>query len=87
MWTEEKHREKLRYIHRNPVKRGLAEKPEQWEWSSYRSYLFGETGPVRVKFQEWAIEIRGRPAVKFGEGRDASVTLIRSGPLIRKERE
>ena len=87
VWTEEKHREKLRYIHRNPVKRGLAEKPEQWEWSSYRSYLFGETGPVRVKFQEWALEIRGRPVVKFGEARDASIPPTRSRPLIRKERE
>jgi putative transposase len=28
--TEQKQIEKLRYIHRNPVKRGLAEKLEQW---------------------------------------------------------
>ena len=27
--------EKLRYIHRNPVKRGLREKPEDWPWSSF----------------------------------------------------
>jgi hypothetical protein len=26
--------EKLRYIHRNPVKAGLCERPEDWEWSS-----------------------------------------------------
>ncbi len=36
--------EKLRYIHRNPVKRGLVESPEQWRWSSYRFYLLGEMG-------------------------------------------
>src|SRR4029077_5706515 len=47
--TEQKQTEKLRYIHRNPVKRGLVDCPEQWEWSSFRSYLFGEPGPVRVK--------------------------------------
>ena len=29
--------EKLRYIHRNPVKRGLCEKPEDWPWSSFPS--------------------------------------------------
>jgi len=28
--------EKLRYIHRNPVKRGLCELPEDWEWSSFQ---------------------------------------------------
>jgi REP element-mobilizing transposase RayT len=30
--------EKLRYIHRNPVKAGLCERPEDWEWSSFRHY-------------------------------------------------
>ena len=32
----EKFVEKLRYIHRNPVRRGLVEKPEAWKWSSFR---------------------------------------------------
>ena len=27
--------EVIRYIHRNPVKRGLAETPEQYQWSSF----------------------------------------------------
>ncbi|HEY1209216.1 MAG TPA: transposase [Terracidiphilus sp.] len=34
--THEKFVEKLRYIHRNPVRRGLVEKPEDWKWSSFR---------------------------------------------------
>jgi putative transposase len=34
VWTEHKRIEKLRYIHRNPVKRGLVEQPELWRWSS-----------------------------------------------------
>ena len=29
---------KLRYLHRNPVKRGLVAKPDDWKWSSYRHY-------------------------------------------------
>ncbi len=33
--------EKLRYIHRNPVKAGLCERPEDWEWSSFRHYATG----------------------------------------------
>ncbi|HYW40909.1 MAG TPA: hypothetical protein VE957_22595 [Terriglobales bacterium] len=28
VWSEQKRVEKLRYIHRNPVKRGLVERPE-----------------------------------------------------------
>jgi putative transposase len=48
VWTEHKRIEKLRYMHRNPVKRGLVEEPEQWRWSSYRSYAFGEAGLVRI---------------------------------------
>ena len=46
--TERKRIEKLRYIHRNPVERGLVSSPEQWRWSSFRGYLCGETGLVRV---------------------------------------
>ena len=51
-WSAHKHREKLRYIHRNPVKRGLVETPEQWRWSSFRAYAFAETGPVVVN--DWS---------------------------------
>lgn len=48
VWSPKKRVEKLRYIHRNPVKRGLVELPRQWEWSSFRFYLTGEIGRVRV---------------------------------------
>ena len=48
VWTAKKRVEKLRYMHRNPVKRGLVSSPEQWPWSSYRFYLFDEAVPVRV---------------------------------------
>jgi len=48
VWTEHKRIEKLRYIHRNPVKRGLVVSPEQWPWSSFRWYLYGEAGPVKI---------------------------------------
>jgi len=40
--------EKLRYIHRNPVKRGLVKSPELWRWSSFRFYQIGENGVVKV---------------------------------------
>src|ERR1700733_7709563 len=38
--------EKLRYIHRNPVERGLCESPEDWLWSSFRQYAAGCEGRV-----------------------------------------
>jgi putative transposase len=40
--------EKLRYVHRNPVRAKLVESPEDWRWSSYRFYLLNEPGPVTV---------------------------------------
>jgi putative transposase len=48
VWTEKKRIEKLRYIHRNPVTRGLVDSPEKWKWSSFRWYLLGEIGPVKI---------------------------------------
>ena len=51
VWSKPKWIEKLRYMHRNPVKRGLVLEPEQWDWSSYRGYAFGEEGAV--KLNQW----------------------------------
>ncbi len=48
VWSERKRIEKLRYMHRNPVKRGLVLEPEQWRWSSYRDYAYGEAGAVQI---------------------------------------
>ncbi|MGA2423905.1 MAG: transposase [Terriglobales bacterium] len=60
VWSEKKFVEKLRYIHRNPVKRGLVARPEEWRWSSFRHYAVGEAGVVEIESQwtarkrEWA---------------------------------
>ena len=48
VFTDRKRVEKLRYMHRNPVKRGLVLEPQQWRWSSFRHYAFDEAGPVLV---------------------------------------
>jgi putative transposase len=48
VFSEKKRVEKLRYMHRNPVKRGLVMGPEQWLWSSYRHYAYDEVGLVLV---------------------------------------
>ncbi len=60
VWTERKRVEKLRYMHRNPVKRGLVDSPEKWRWSSFRWYSCGEVGPVRINDTEILL-LRMRP--------------------------
>jgi hypothetical protein len=47
VFTEKKRMEKLRYMHRNPVQRGLVLKPEEWAWSSFRHYAYGERDEMR----------------------------------------
>ena len=48
VFISRKYLEKLKYLHRNPVARGLVAKPEDWRWSSFRHYLFNEPGPVTI---------------------------------------
>lgn len=59
VFSDKKRVEKLRYMHRNPVKRGLVLEPEQWGWSSFRHYAYGESGPVVVNEPQKA-ELRVR---------------------------
>ncbi len=50
--------EVIRYIHRNPVERGLVAKPEEWPWSSFRHYATGIAGAVEIESQ-WTVARRG----------------------------
>jgi REP-associated tyrosine transposase len=59
VFSEHKRVEKLRYMHRNPVQRGLVLEPQQWSWSSFRHYAEGERGPVLVN-EERKAELRIR---------------------------
>ncbi|MCC6676880.1 MAG: transposase [Phycisphaerales bacterium] len=36
----------IRYIHRNPVERGLVSRPEEWKWSSVRWWMGKRDGEV-----------------------------------------
>jgi putative transposase len=56
--------EKLGYIHRNPVQRGLCEHPEDWEWSNFRHYAMGTEGRVEIE-SEWTARRRERAAGKL----------------------
>ena len=55
--NELKRVEKLQYMHRNPVKRGLVAKPEDWPWSSFVHYATGKMGTVEVE-SEWTARRR-----------------------------
>jgi putative transposase len=67
VWSEDKRVEKLRYIHRNPVTRGLVGSPEDWAWSSFRHYLSGVEGVVEIESQ-WTARKRERAGVGVGMG-------------------
>ena len=54
--------EKLGYMHRNPVTRGLVEKPEDWKWSSCRHYLTGVEEVVEIE-SPWTARKRERMGI------------------------
>jgi putative transposase len=62
VWNHYKFVEKLRYIHRNPVKRGLVKRPEDWAWSSFRHYLTGEPGVVEIE-SHWTARMREKAGI------------------------
>jgi putative transposase len=54
---EEARSDVIRYIHRNPVKRGLVARPEQYRWSSFTHYATGIPGIVEIE-SEWTAALR-----------------------------
>jgi putative transposase len=49
VYTTAKITEKLGYMHRNPVARGLVGEPEEWKWSSHQFYESGELRTVHIE--------------------------------------
>jgi putative transposase len=49
VWSSKKLKEKLDYMHRNPVQRGLVLHPKDWPWSSWSHYEKGEMGLIRIE--------------------------------------
>jgi REP-associated tyrosine transposase len=48
VYSTKKKREKLEYMHGNPVQRGLVGNPSAWVWSSFSFYAKGEIGWVPI---------------------------------------
>ena len=51
IYSEEMMRQKIEYIHYNPLRRGYIDEPEHWRYSSARSYA-GKTGLIDI-CTEW----------------------------------
>jgi putative transposase len=41
----------MKYVHNNPVKRELVQRPEDWPWSSYRDWAGLEKGPIPLDME------------------------------------
>ena len=82
VWSEAKRIEKLRYMHRNPVARGLVPGPEDWAWSSFRHYLSGLEGVVEIESQ-WTARKRERmgivPVIQRQNPRPVAESATRAG--------
>lgn len=50
--------ETIDYIHANPVRRGLADSPCGWEWSSARSHDNAATGPLTLDLDSLPDDLR-----------------------------
>ena len=48
VYSDGKKREKLDYMHCNPVTRELVRRPQDWPWSSYLFYEKGEAGLIPI---------------------------------------
>ena len=44
-------RQRLDYMHLNPVRKGLVAKPEDWRWSSYNNFALDKTTVTRCPIQ------------------------------------
>jgi REP element-mobilizing transposase RayT len=52
LWSPKFVRQKLNYLHLNPVRAGLCQHPADWKWSSYRAYLPHNVGEVPIEI-DW----------------------------------
>lgn len=67
IFDEEMFRQKLDYIHNNPVKRGYIDDPAHWRYSSYRNYM-GQPGLLEVELIDLgeAEPLEGIPSLRLG---------------------
>lgn len=54
LWSVRSLREVIDYIHANPVRRGLVDRPTDWYWSSARIHAGIGAGPIEVDPIDWS---------------------------------
>ncbi len=81
----------LLYIHRNPLRARLAERLEDYRWSSYRALAYGRGGPAwfdaRLVYEQLDLDARGfRQAVRrYDERADELFSSLHYGLVLGSE--
>ena len=88
VYSERKQIEKLRYMHRNPVARGLVCRPEQWPWSSFRHWATGVEGVVEIE-SNWTARRREQmgivaPELRFRDDPIPSLAKLGRGTRLEQ---
>ncbi len=52
LWSPEHIHRMIRYVHENPVRRGLVARPQDWPWSSYRTWMGGDPSPLQLDLDD-----------------------------------
>ncbi len=76
IWSQKFIRQKLNYIHLNPVRAGLCDHPAKWRWSSYHAYMPHEPGAVPIEIDWrwlWTADEFEAAADKSNEGKNQSI--------------
>jgi putative transposase len=78
VWSSKKVREKLEYMHANPVKRKLVMHPKDWPWSSWSYYAKGDEGLIRID------PVDGSETAKTEQKTEKEKARSRTAPLNPK---
>jgi putative transposase len=49
--------QQIEYIHQNPVRRSLCQRPEDWPWSSAADYADERVGPLKVNRESLPVDM------------------------------
>ena len=53
LWSDWLIWQKINYVHNNPLRRGLVTSAADYRWSSFRSFYFDESEPIKVDREWW----------------------------------
>ena len=70
--------ELVRYLHLNPVRAGIAKRPDAWIWSSHRAYLKGTGSPVPLHMESVLGQFGNHPR----KARVAFQNFVREGLTV-----